>query len=96
MAAIAQHFVLCVILTQLIALSAASISLPLARRGGRFVGNSPANLTQLALALSEVEDRYLKTYRVAEDNQLVRRWVSSNGAIDDEHLTESLSREGAW
>lgn len=75
---------------------AASIHLPLTRRGGRFVGNSPANLTHLAAILAEVEARYAQTYRAPDENHLVRRWSTTVGAVDDEHLLQATGRDGAW
>jgi hypothetical protein len=91
-----QQRVLLFILTYFVALTAASINIPLHRRGGRFVSNSPANLTRLANILAEVENKYAQSYRAAADNQLVRRWSPVEDAVDDEHLMDCLNREGAW
>jgi hypothetical protein len=84
------------LLAWLNAYSDATIHLPMSRRAGRFVNNSPANLTQLVNVLAESEDRYARTQRLPVDNHLERSWSAIDGAVDDEHLVGSTGQDGAW
>lgn len=67
------------------------------RRGDRFAMHDAANLTRLALTLSEVELRYAKTERVVEGNRLGRQQKSRNtGTTIDDGLITAIGHDGIW
>jgi hypothetical protein len=72
------------------------LNLRLEKRHGRLATNQPANLTRLSELLKATEDRYARTYRVPQDNRLVRQWTAGSEEVEDEHLFEDIGQSGAW
>ena len=74
-----------------------AVHLRLHRRGHRFAGHDPANLTYLAEVLAEVELRYAKAERIVEGNRLGHQWKSRNvGTTADEELINAVGHGGRW
>jgi hypothetical protein len=74
-----------------------AVHMRLHRRGHRFAGHDPANLTYLAEVLAEVELRYAKAERIVEGNRLGHQWKSRNvGTTADEDLTNAVGHDGRW
>jgi hypothetical protein len=74
-----------------------AVHLRLHRRGHRFAGHGPANLTYLAEVLAEVELRYAKAERIVEGNRLGHQWKSRNvGTTADEDLINAVGHDGRW
>ncbi|ETN43530.1 uncharacterized protein HMPREF1541_02689 [Cyphellophora europaea CBS 101466] len=87
---------LLILLSCLPTICAASIHLPLSRRGGRFANHEPAKLDLLANTLTRVEKKYTHTHRKPEHNHLVRKWSSGHHVIDDDYLFTAPGHDGAW
>lgn len=87
-------FLFCILAVKTFA-NAPTIHLPIYRRGGRFARHELANITALTRTISQVEERYSRTYTDVDRNRIVRRW--HDGLIyRDRHMLDEAGLQGLW